>query len=163
EQDRCGDAGPAEPPDCGKNATAALTESKHSTDKSALAGIAAADALCRLGNVRRVGVIRRLAVSALLSAPRLCSCAVAQYRITRDHGGLFEDYKAKYAVIRDRGERVVIDGICNSGCTLVLGIVPLNRVCVTPRASLGFHMAYYDKATTFGVKVMSYEGTAELM
>jgi hypothetical protein len=45
----------------------------------------------------------------------------------------------------------------------VLGIVPLNRVCVTPRASLGFHMAYYDKATTFGVKVVSYEGTAELM
>ena len=34
---------------------------------------------------------------------------------------------------------------------------------MTPRASLGFHMAYYDKATTFGVKVISYEGTAELM
>ena len=27
--------------------------------------------------------------------------------------------------IRDRGERVIIDGICNSACTLVLGIVPL--------------------------------------
>ena len=91
------------------------------------------------------------------------SAASAEYRITRDHGGLVEDYKAKYTDIRNRGERVVIDGICNSGCTLVLGIVPLNRVCVTPRASLGFHMAYYDKATTFGVKVMSYEGTAELM
>jgi hypothetical protein len=53
-------------------------------------------------------------------------------------------------VIRDHGERVIIDAICNSGRTLVLGIVPLNRVCVTPWASLGFHMAYYDKATTFG-------------
>ena len=62
------------------------------------------------------------------------------------YGGLVEEYKAKYALIRDRGERVIIDGICNSACTLVLGIVPLNRVCVTPRASLGFHMAYYDKA-----------------
>jgi len=41
--------------------------------------------------------------------------------------------------------------------------VPLNRVCVTPRASLGFHMAYFDKATTFGVKVTSYAGTADLM
>ncbi len=40
---------------------------------------------------------------------------------------------------RDRKERVIIDGICNSACTLVLGIVPLNRICVTPRASLGFH------------------------
>jgi hypothetical protein len=91
------------------------------------------------------------------------SAASAEYRITSDHGGYLEAYKAKYAVIRDRGERVVIDGVCNSGCTVVLGIVPLNRVCVTPRASLGFHMAYYDKAMTGGVKVMSYEGTAELM
>ena len=107
--------------------------------------------------------MRRLAFALLMAAALWSSSAVAEYRITRDHGGLLEDYKAKYAVIRDRGERVVIDGICNSGCTLVLGIVPLNRVCVTPRASLGFHMAYYDKATTFGVKVMSYEGTAELM
>jgi hypothetical protein len=38
-----------------------------------------------------------------------------------------------------RGERLVIDGICQSACTLALGIVP--DVCVTPRASLGFHMA----------------------
>ena len=65
--------------------------------------------------------------------------------------------------IRDRGERVVIDGICNSACTLVLGIVPLNRICVTPRASLGFHMAYFDKSTTGGLKIMSYEGTADVM
>jgi len=107
--------------------------------------------------------MRRLAFALLMPAALWSSSAAAEYRITRDHGGLLENYKAKYAVIRDRGERVVIDGICNSGCTLVLGIVPLNRVCVTPRAGLGFHMAYYDKATTFGVKVMSYEGTAELM
>jgi len=76
---------------------------------------------------------------------------------------VYSEYKVKYASIRDRGERVVIDGICNSACTLVLGIVPLNRVCVTPRASLGFHMAYFDKSTTAGVKVMSYEGTADVM
>jgi hypothetical protein len=103
----------------------------------------------------------RLVVSALLilaSAP-----AQAQYRITRDFGGLVDQYKAKYAQIRDRGERVVIDGICNSACTLVLGIVPLNKICVTPRAILGFHAAYYDKAYTFGVKVTSHAGTADLM
>jgi hypothetical protein len=106
----------------------------------------------------------RHVVFALSAAIALwTSSASAEYRITRDHGGYLEQYKAKYAVIRDRGERVVIDGVCNSGCTVVLGIVPLNRVCVTPRASLGFHMAYYDKATTGGIKVTSYEGTAELM
>ncbi len=89
--------------------------------------------------------------------------AFADYRITRDFGGWVDEYKAKYALIRSRGERVIIDGICNSACTLVLGMVPLNRVCVTPRASLGFHMAYYDKSTTFGIKVTSYAGTADLM
>jgi len=63
----------------------------------------------------------------------------------------------------DRGERVIIDGICNSACTLVLGIVPLNRICATPRASLGFHQAYYDRRWTAGVKITSVSGTAELM
>src|SRR6476620_3275328 len=89
------------------------------------------------------------------------STAAADYRITRDHGGLVDAYKAKYAKIRDHGERVIIDGICNSACTLVLGIVPLNRICVTPKASLGFHQAYFDKSRTMGVRIMSYEGTAD--
>jgi hypothetical protein len=65
--------------------------------------------------------------------------------------------------VRDRGERVIIDGICNSACTLVLGIVPLNRICATPRASLGFHQAYYDKRWTAGLRVTSVAGTDELM
>jgi hypothetical protein len=89
--------------------------------------------------------------------------ASADLRITRDHGGYIDQYKAKYAAVRDRGERIVIDGTCNSACTLLLGIVPLERVCVTPRASLGFHQAYYDKRWTAGVKVTSVVGTDELM
>lgn len=104
--------------------------------------------------------MRRLAAILLALST---SAAAADYRITRDHGGLVDEYKAKYAKIRDRGERVIIDGICNSACTLVLGIVPLNRICVTPKASLGFHQAYYDKAFTFGIKVTSAEGTSDLM
>jgi hypothetical protein len=89
--------------------------------------------------------------------------ARADLHITGDHGGYVEEYKAKYERIRDRHERVIIDGICNSACTLVFGIVPLNKICVTPRASVGFHQAYYDKAFTFGIKVTSVEGTADLM
>ena len=99
-----------------------------------------------------------LLLSVLAAAP-----ARAELHITRDHGGYVEEYKAKYKRIRERGERVVIDGICNSACTLVFGIVPINKICVTPRASLGFHQAYYDKAFTFGIKVTSIEGTTELM
>src|SRR4051794_12901304 len=89
--------------------------------------------------------------------------ARADLHITRDHGGYVTEYKAKYERIRDRRERVIIDGICNSACTMVFGIVPMNKICVTPRASLGFHQAYYDKAFTFGIKVTSSEGTSDLM
>ena len=39
------------------------------------------------------------------------------------------------------GERVVIDGPCLSACTLVLMMVPAERICVTRRAVLGFHAA----------------------
>jgi hypothetical protein len=113
--------------------------------------------------------MRRLVTALLVLATSAAavttwaSTASADYRITRDHGGLVEQYKAKYAKIRDRGERVIIDGICNSACTLFFGIVPLNRVCVTPKASLGFHQAYYDQSWTFGMKVTSYAGTADVV
>ena len=105
-------------------------------------------------------------ITPLASLLLLClaiSPAHAVLHITRDHGGYVEEYKTKYARIRDNHERVVIDGICNSACTLVFGIVPLSKICVTPRASIGFHQAYYDKAFTFGIKVTSTEGTADLM
>jgi len=92
-----------------------------------------------------------------------CEPAFADLRITRDFGGYVDQYKQKYEKLRDKGERVIIDGICNSACTLVLGIVPLNRICVTPRASLGFHQAYYDKRWTAGLRVTSVAGTDELM
>jgi hypothetical protein len=106
----------------------------------------------------RIAFVAPLLVSVLAALP-----ARADLRITRDLGGYVEEYKAKYKRVRDRGERVIIDGICNSACTLVLGIVPMNRVCVTPRATLGFHQAYYDKAYTYGIKVTSAEGTSDLV
>src|SRR4029077_189140 len=106
----------------------------------------------------------RITLLSLLVLSWLAAAAArADLHITRDHGGYVEEYKTKYARIRDRKERVIIDGICNSACTLVFGIVPMNKICVTPRASLGFHQAYYDKAFTFGIKVNSSNGTSDLM
>ena len=93
----------------------------------------------------------------------LATAAHADLRITRDTGGYVAQYKARYEHVRDHGGRVVIDGVCNSACTMVLGIVPRDRICVTPRASLGFHQAYYDKDITFGIRIVSEEGTSELM
>ena len=106
----------------------------------------------------RIAPLVLVLTSALAVTP-----AHAVLHITRDHGGYVEEYKTKYKHIRDSGERVVIDGICNSACTLVFGIVPMNKISVTPRASLGFHQAYYDKAYTFGIKVTSAEGTSDLI
>ena len=37
---------------------------------------------------------------------------------------------------------MIIDGLCASACTLVLSTVPHNKICVTSRATLGFHAAY---------------------
>ena len=104
-----------------------------------------------------------LRLASFFLAFLIVSPAAADLRITRDFGGYVENYKARYERIRETGERVIIDGICNSACTLVLGIVPIKRICVTPRASLGFHQAYFDKRWTAGVKVTSIAGTAELM
>src|ERR1700694_1925059 len=106
----------------------------------------------------RITSLILLVLSVLAASP-----ARADLHITRDHGGYVEEYKAKYARIRDRKERVIIDGICNSACTLGLGFVRVTKSWVARRASLGFHLSYCDKAFTFGIKVTSSEGTSDLM
>src|SRR5262249_2644461 len=66
-------------------------------------------------------------------------------------------YLQQFAMIRDSGSRVIIDGSCLSACTLVLGTVPKDRICVTSRASLGFHAAWNPGRD--GRTVYSDEGT----
>lgn len=91
---------------------------------------------------------RRLAAGALASAVvavMASSLASAEVRIVGDPGGEVAAYLHKYQEIRASGQRVVIDGPCLSACTLLTGIIPRDRVCVTQRAMLGFHAAsYYD-------------------
>ena len=68
--------------------------------------------------------------------------ASATMRISEDRGGQIGQYLQTFATLRSSGERVVVDGNCLSACTLVLGIVPRNRICATPRARFGFHAAW---------------------
>jgi hypothetical protein len=63
-------------------------------------------------------------------------------RITDDHGGQIGTYLDKYHSLRSAGETVIIDGFCASACTIVLGMIPRDKICVTSRASLGFHAAW---------------------
>ena len=91
----------------------------------------------RYQGFRLPDLLMRITPLVLLSLFVAAGPARADLHITRDHGGYVEEYKAKYKRIRETGQRVIIDGICNSACTLVFGIVPINKICVTPRASLG--------------------------
>ncbi|HVX79435.1 MAG TPA: hypothetical protein VHB49_25140 [Bradyrhizobium sp.] len=78
-------------------------------------------------------------VAALLLV--LASPALAEIRILGSPGGEVGPFLDLFEGLRNSGERVVIDGPCLSACTLVLSIVPSNRICVTRRAVLGFHAA----------------------
>jgi hypothetical protein len=66
----------------------------------------------------------------------------AAVRIAEDRGGRIETYVDKYRDVRSSGQMVIIDGFCASACTIVLGTVPHNKICVTSRAKLGFHAAW---------------------
>lgn len=84
----------------------------------------------------------------------------ATMRISDDAGGRIGTYVDQYSAIRNSGQRVVIDGMCLSACTLVLGIVPRERICVTRRATLGFHAAWMPGPE--GKPVPSAAGTQAL-
>jgi hypothetical protein len=81
----------------------------------------------------------------ILLATVLCALASppaqAEVRILASPGGPVGPFLDLFERVRASGERVVIDGPCLSACTLVLSLVPNNRICVTRRAVLGFHAA----------------------
>ncbi|MBR0882083.1 hypothetical protein ABIF65_007034 [Bradyrhizobium japonicum] len=77
----------------------------------------------------------------LASALFTTTPAMAEIRIVQSPGGEVGPFLDLFEQVRESGERVVIDGPCLSACTLVLSIVPGERICVTKRAILGFHAA----------------------
>jgi hypothetical protein len=81
-----------------------------------------------------------LLAAVVLLAGMASSHAVV--RIADDRGGRIGTYVDKYQSLRTSGETVIIDGLCASACTIVLGAVPHDKICVTSRANLGFHAAW---------------------
>jgi hypothetical protein len=67
-----------------------------------------------------------------------------------------------FEAMRASGEHVVIDGPCLSACTLLLGILPRDHICVTRQAVLGFHAASYYDDTSRSL-VPTREGTRLVM
>jgi hypothetical protein len=92
--------------------------------------------------------------------------ARAEVRILASPGGEVGPFLNLFEKVRASGERVVIDGPCLSACTLVLSVVPEDRICVTRRAVLGFHAArsidqrgrFYAEPEASEVVLQAYPG-----
>lgn len=103
-----------------------------------------------------VGIFALGALATLAPAP-----AAATVRITRDVGGQIGPYLESLVELRTSGERVIIDGPCLSACTMILGVIPRDRICMTQRARLGFHAAWHPGEN--GQQVTSQGGTQLLL
>src|SRR5579863_8389502 len=88
----------------------------------------------------RTGILVAIFVAAIASA-LAAAPARTEMRILGSPGGQVGPFLDLFERVRDSGERVVIDGPCLSACTLVLSMVPAERICVTRRAVFGFHAA----------------------
>ncbi len=88
----------------------------------------------------RMAILRAI-LFAVVACALVLSPAQAEVRILASPGGQVGPFLDLFEQVRASGERVVIDGPCLSACTLVLSLVPNQRICVTRRAVLGFHAA----------------------
>lgn len=104
-----------------------------------------------------IGALIGAAVMAYAIVP-----ASATIRIISDPGGQIGPYLENLQSEASSGEHVIIDGPCLSACTMVLGVIPRDHLCVTPRARLGFHTAWRPDEVT-GRPIISRAGTSVLM
>jgi hypothetical protein len=65
----------------------------------------------------------------------------AGVRIANDVRGRIDRYVDGYKELGASGQKVMIDGLCASACTIVLAMIPRDKICVTSKASLAFHAA----------------------
>jgi hypothetical protein len=87
-----------------------------------------------------------LVVAALLCVAA-ASARAETIDVSDDRGGRVADYDSQWAAHARAGATVRIVGPCQSACTVLLGHIPRSRICVTPRASFGFHLAHLSQAT----------------
>jgi hypothetical protein len=88
----------------------------------------------------RTAIVKAMLLAGVLAASA-APAAHAEIRILESPGGQVGPFLDLFEQVSASGERVVIDGPCLSACTLVLSMIPRERICVTRRAVLGFHAA----------------------
>jgi hypothetical protein len=103
-------------------------------------------------------VLAVTAATAIASA--LCVLAAPATAETIDvfdsHGGSVAQYNERWSGLASRGVDVRIVGPCQSACTILLGHIPRNKICVMPNARFGFHLAKKEFAT--GMLWNAYQG-----
>ncbi|OAF02967.1 hypothetical protein AYJ54_25555 [Bradyrhizobium centrolobii] len=102
-------------------------------------------------------------VSGMLAAALMLACigaCQAAVRIANDRGGRIDSYLDSYEELSASGQRVMIDGLCASACTIVLAAIPRDKICVTSKANLAFHAAWEFGA--HGRSITSPEATRML-
>ncbi len=72
--------------------------------------------------------------------------------INDDQGGELHSFYQKYTLVRQLNGKVIIDGVCISGCALVLALVPKENICATDFGKFGFHSAKLMKMTPTGLQ-----------
>ncbi len=105
--------------------------------------------------------MRARLIAAVVSTMLTVTSASATMIISDDIGGKMRDYTTRFQQMRDSGEPVIVAGTCVSACTMVLGFVPSDRICVTQNAVFGFHSAWM--LDNSGKRVVSVSGTQDLM
>ena len=93
--------------------------------------------------------LRRLLALFCFTAASVISVSVQAETIdvSDNHGGSVAAYNARWTELARQGVNVRIVGPCQSACTVLLGRIPRSRICVTPEASFGFHLAHRADAT----------------
>jgi hypothetical protein len=113
------------------------------------------------GCFRLYRLLAAVALAEMAYMAAASNSATATVRIADDRGGNIGEYWSRFTALRDTKEQVIIDGICSSACTMVLGIVPRDRICVTDNATLGFHAAY--RPGFLGARIVNEPATRTLM
>ena len=78
-------------------------------------------------------------LAALVASPAMAGTV----RLSNERGGTITLHVLRYQQLAASGDQVVLERICQSACTMILGIVPRERLCATPGTVFRFHAANY--------------------
>jgi hypothetical protein len=82
------------------------------------------------------------AIIAIVTLAGASSAYAEKVYYLHDPGGNVGVHIYTYTRVNEDYDRVVIDGQCKSACTTVLGVVPLNKICIAPSGYFMFHAAH---------------------